>query len=246
MRTIVLLVCALLLTPVWGAVSACADDDEMLSEDAAYEEGMSEDEILQELAAAELELLEDAEAEMWKGGESNVVLQPGLSQCVFTIYEGEVYWMSLTEDELWEYAQYLKRELNINTAAAAGILVNIQFESSFNPQKEGDTGASYGICQWRDGRWAQMVSYCLENGYSPSSMEGQLAFLVYDLQENYIYTYDLIRMVSNTWDGATDAAFYFCAYYEVPSDPDAESAARLELCDILFYPALAELEEAFS
>ena len=166
-----------------------------------------------------------------------------LSQCVFTICEGEVYWMSLTEDELLEYAWYLMDALDINLAAAAGILVNIQFESGFDPNKLGDDGAAYGICQWRGDRLDQMVEFCDEYGYDPITMEGQLAFLVHDLQENYIYPYDLVRLVSNTPDGATDAAFFFCAYYEVPSDPDAESADRLEYCDNLFYPALLELTE---
>ena len=165
-----------------------------------------------------------------------------LSQCVFTICDGEVYWMSLTEDELAEYALYLMSNLDINAAAAAGILVNIQFESGFDPNKLGDDGAAYGICQWRGDRLDQMVEFCDEYGYDPISMEGQLAFLVYDLQENYIYPYDLVRLVSDTPDGATDAAFYFCAYYEVPSDPDEESADRLEYCDILFYPALLDLD----
>ena len=165
-----------------------------------------------------------------------------LSQCVFTICDGEVYLMSLTEDELAEYAFYLMSNLDINAAAAAGILVNIQFESGFDPNKLGDDGAAYGICQWRGDRLDQMVEFCDEYGYDPISMEGQLAFLVYDLQENYIYPYDLVRLVSDTPDGATDAAFYFCAYYEVPSDPDEESADRLEYCDILFYPALLDLD----
>ena len=166
-----------------------------------------------------------------------------LSQCVFTICEGEVYWMSLTEDELLEYAWYLMDALDINPAAAAGILVNIQFESGFDPNKLGDDGAAYGICQWRGDRLDQMVEFCDEYGYDPITMEGQLAFLVYDLQENYIYPYDLVRLVSNPPDGATDAAFYFCAYYEVPWDPDTESADRLTYCYILFYPALLDLIE---
>ena len=151
--------------------------------------------------------------------------------------------MSLTEEELWEYSEYLKRELDINTAAAAGILVNIQFESGFDPEKEGDGGDAYGICQWRGERKRQMVKFCLDNDFSPSSMDGQLAFLVHDLKENYIYPYDLVRLVPNSWEGAMDAAYNFCAYYEVPADPDAESADRVELCDVLYYPALVDLEE---
>ena len=74
-------------------------------------------------------------------------------------------------------------------------------------------------------------------------MDGQLAFLVHDLKENYIYPYDLVRLTPNSWEGAMDAAYNFCAYYEVPADPDAESAGRVELCDVLYYPALVDLEE---
>ena len=88
-----------------------------------------------------------------------------------------------------------------------------------------------------------MAEFCEGNDLNPVSLEGQMAFLVHDLQENYIYPYDLVRLVSDSPDGATDAAYYFCAYYEVPADPDSESADRVELCDILFYPSLLDLEE---
>ncbi len=207
-QALALLLCTLLLAPVWGAVSAYADDSMPMAD--------ANDDDLERLR---------------------------LSQCVFTIVDGEVYWMSLTEEELWEYSEYLKRELDINTAAAAGILVNIQFESGFDPEKEGDGGDAYGICQWRGERKRQMVKFCLDNDFSPSSMDGQLAFLVHDLKENYIYPYDLVRLTPNSWEGAMDAAYNFCAYYEVPADPDAESADRVELCDVLYYPALVDLEE---
>ena len=172
-QALALLLCTLLLAPVWGAVSACAEDGMPMAD--------ANDDDLERLR---------------------------LSQCVFTIVDGEVYWMSLTEEELWEYSEYLKRELDINTAAAAGILVNIQFESGFDPEKEGDGGDAYGICQWRGERKRQMVKFCLDNDFSPR-----------------------------------DAAYNFCAYYEVPADPDAESADRVELCDVLYYPALVDLEE---
>ncbi len=166
-QALALLLCTLLLAPVWGAVSACAED------------GMP---------------MADA-----------------------------------NDDDL--------------ERAAAGILVNIQFESGFDPEKEGDGGDAYGICQWRGERKRQMVKFCLDNDFSPSSMDGQLAFLVHDLKENYIYPYDLVRLTPNSWEGAMDAAYNFCAYYEVPADPDAESADRVELCDVLYYPALVDLEE---
>ena len=164
-----------------------------------------------------------------------------LAQCVFTIYDGQVYWMSLTEPELIACACYLQDALNLNLAAVSGILANIQFESGFDPNKIGDDGLAYGICQWRGARLDQMVAYCDANGLNPITLEGQLAFLAHDLQENYIYPYDLIRLCDDTPWGASDATYNFCAYYEVPADPDTESVGRVELNDILFYPTLVEL-----
>ena len=74
--------------------------------------------------------------------------------------------------------------------------------------------------------------------------EGQLRFLVHDLKEVYIYTYDLIRLCKDSEEGALQATYYFCAYYEVPSDPETESEARQELTEQLIYPRLNELSEA--
>ena len=169
--------------------------------------------------------------------------QDGLSQNVFTVVDGEIYWMCLSGGELAEHTAFLQEALDLSMAAAAGVLSNIQLESEFDPNRLGDGGAAFGICQWRGARLEQMVCYCLENDLDPGSLEGQMAFLVYDLKENYIYPYDLIRTVSDNADGAGEAAWYFCAYYEAPTDPDAAGQNAVELAENLYYPALLELQE---
>ncbi len=162
---------------------------------------------------------------------------------VFTFVDGEVIWLSITEEQLKEYAQILRKELKLNDAAIAGILSNIQAESGFNPNKVGDLGEAYGICQWHGPRMEQMSKYCEEKGYNPISMEGQLQFLIYDLQNNYIYPYDLLLACNDSEQGAVQATYYFCAYYESPSDVESISPERERLTKLLIYPKLNEFSQ---
>lgn len=157
--------------------------------------------------------------------------------------DGEQYWISLDEDELLEIADLLGEELNLPTAAVAGIIANLQTESSFNEQKVGDLGEAYGLCQWRGPRLEAMVEFCEEQDLNPISREGQLMFLAHDLQEHYIYAYDLLRSCSDTEQGAVQAAFYFCSQYEAPANPDEVSPPRERLTKNLVYPLLKELRE---
>ena len=162
---------------------------------------------------------------------------------MFDIIDGETIMLSITEEEFIEYADFLRRELNLNDAALAGVLSNLQGESSFNPKKVGDMGSAYGLCQWRGERLNQMIAYCEEHDLNPILRDSQLQFLAYDLQYNYIYAYDLVRMCPDSEDGALQATFYFCAYYEVPADPETESVERERLTKLLIFPRLKELSE---
>ena len=100
---------------------------------------------------------------------------------MFDIIDGRTIYLSITEEEFIEISEFLRAGLGINDAALAGVLANLQGESGFNPNKIGDGGAAYGICQWQGPRLDQMVKYCEGNGLNPVSREGQLSFLVYDL-----------------------------------------------------------------
>lgn len=129
---------------------------------------------------------------------------------------------------------FLTREAGLNCAAACGILANIRRESNFNPA----SGSSYyGLCQWGGGRLTNLKNFCASNGYSASSLEGQLNFLIYELAKNYsssVYAY--LKNVPDTAQGAYDAAYHFCYYYERPANKASSSATRGDLARSTYYP----------
>lgn len=108
--------------------------------------------------------------------------------------------------------QYLKENLGLNTAAACGVLANLEAESGFRP----DVGSSYyGIVQWGGGRLSSLKSFCSGRGYSYSSLDGQLAFIQNELENGYKSVYDYLKTVPNTAQGAYDAAYKWASSYEV-------------------------------
>ena len=113
-----------------------------------------------------------------------------------------------------------------NDAAIAGILANIEHESGFDTNALGDNGTSYGICQWHNGRWDNLNAYCAENGYDPSSMDGQLEYLVYELQTGYAGVYDTLQNVPNTSEGAYQAAYKWTTDFEIPDNTEARANDR--------------------
>ena len=180
--------------------------------------------------------------------ESDTLPEPEMGRPVqdlyFTVVDSQFLWLNINEEELEVYADFLAEELDLNTAVVSGILANLQGESHFNPQLVGDSGYAYGLCQWRGDRLNAMVDWCEKNGRNPVTMDGQLRFLAADLQENYIYPYDLLLSCPNNEDGALWATYCFCAYYEAAGDPDSVSPEREVYTTELIYPYLAELEEA--
>ena len=163
-----------------------------------------------------------------------------LAKNLFTVVNGEFLYMSITEEQFLEFADFFRRELNLHDAALAGLLSNLQGEAGFDPTRVGDGGDAFGICQWREARLEQLIAFCKEYELNPVSLEGQMKFLVYDLRENYILAYDLLRTVENNEQGAVQATYNFCAYYEVPADPEAVSRGREKMTKLLIYPALLE------
>ena len=121
--------------------------------------------------------------------------------------------------------QYLISNLGLNHAGACGVLANIQLESNFNSLALGDGGSSYGICQWHNGRFNNLISYCNGNGFDYNTVGGQLQYLSHELASNYPSVLSYVRNVPDTAQGAYDAAYYWCMHFEVP-DHTAERAAQ--------------------
>lgn len=121
---------------------------------------------------------------------------------------------------------YITGELNLTPAVACGILSNIRAESNFNPEAIGDSGEAYGICQWNSRR-NSLIKFCEENGYGDwTNIYGQLAYLGYELENNKKNVGDYLKEIPNTASGAYDAAYYFCYYYEIPSNRATKSKQR--------------------
>jgi hypothetical protein len=178
---------------------------------------------------------------------------------------------STTEDVLAvsanakEIYHFLIYNMGLNSAAACGILANIRTESYFNPDALGDNGSSYGICQWHDsstgvGRYTNLINWCQKNGYEYTTLDGQLHFLQYELSQDdksILYNgktiYDAMLAVPNTADGAYQAGYYWCNYFEVPYSNNADKRAaaceaRGALARDTYWAAYCEpaLDDAFS
>ena len=119
-----------------------------------------------------------------------------------------------------EIFSYLTDEMNLNSAAACGVMANIDEESDFNPRLViVDTNGllSGGLCQWNGGRFSRLRAHCKEKGISYLSVEGQLSYLKKELKsKTYGYIYDYLKSVPDTAQGAYDAAHFWCYYFEVP------------------------------
>lgn len=139
---------------------------------------------------------------------------------------------------------FLTDECGFNSAAACGILANIECESSFNPNLWGDQYTSYGICQWHDSRLTAMQGWCSDNGYSWQSLTGQLNYLKKELSannSNYLFNGKIISTylkdnVPNSAEGAYKAAEYWCINYEVPANAEAESISRGNRAKTTYWP----------
>ncbi|MBQ5592338.1 MAG: hypothetical protein IIU80_05280 [Clostridia bacterium] len=134
---------------------------------------------------------------------------------------------------------FLVDEMGLNSAAACGVLANIEKESNFNPTLYGDSGSSYGICQWHNGRFENLKSFCNKNGYSWKTVEGQLQFLKYELSTNKTDTgkiLDRLAGVENTAAGAYKAGYDWCYYFERPANKASKAEARGSNAQTKYWP----------
>ena len=93
--------------------------------------------------------------------------------------------------------------------AAAGVVGNLQQESSLNPT-ESDGAGGGGLAQWNAGWYTQMAAYATGHGLPPTSSAGQLMYLVWDLRGPYAW---LLARLNAAPDPGT-AAFMFETGYE--------------------------------
>lgn len=124
---------------------------------------------------------------------------------------------------------YLTNELKLTTAAACGVLANIEHESSFQPTVFGDQGTSFGLCQWHNDRFSALRGYCAALGLDYRTVEGQLAYLRYELGTKYTSLLLTLQALDNTPDSAYRAAYLWCIQFEKPSNAQVKAVQRGEL-----------------
>ena len=134
---------------------------------------------------------------------------------------------------------FATKVMGYNDAAAAGLLANIKAESGFRTNANGDSGRSYGICQWFSSRKTRLLNWCEDNGKDPASLIGQLYFLKYELETYYPAVHKYMKNVENSAQGAFDAAYYFCYHFEAPANKASKSTSRGNSAMNTFYPKYA-------
>ena len=95
----------------------------------------------------------------------------------------------------------------------------------------------YGLVQWTSpGRKAGLYDYAKKKGVSIGDMTMQLEYLAIELPKYYASVLKYIKAVPNTAQGAYDAAYYWCAKYEIPANTATVAATRGKLAKETFWP----------
>ncbi len=137
---------------------------------------------------------------------------------------------------------FLRTETQLNTAAACGVLANIEAESNFSTTALGDGGTSFGICQWHNGRYDRLKQFCLTYGLDYTSLDGQLEYLRYELQTGYSHVLTTLRRLPDSEDGAYQAGYIWCYYFEIPASREESSTRRGRNAQYYYWPVYSARE----
>lgn len=121
---------------------------------------------------------------------------------------------------------FLTETMGLSRSVAIGIMANIRHESNYNPKALGDSGTSYGLCQWHKSRWDRLKTYCKNNGYQSSDLIAQLNFMLWEFRKYYYNAWDDISNQPNTREGAKEVAYIMCVKYEIPANKEESGNKR--------------------
>lgn len=106
-----------------------------------------------------------------------------------------------------------------------GIAANLQQESGFRHDAEGDGGNAYGLAQWHKERQADFARFSGKD-IKKSTAEEQLEFINYELTKGKERSAgDQLKMTTNAYDAASVVS----TQYERPADRSGEAMRRGEL-----------------
>lgn len=111
------------------------------------------------------------------------------------------------------------KNLGYSDYAIAGIMGNLNAESTgFRTVNTNSIGCD-GIAQWCQGRLTNLKS---TYGSSWSSINSQVQYIIYELNTGYRGVNNYLKGSSNE----TDVAYYFCMNYEIPGEAECSKGNR--------------------
>lgn len=114
----------------------------------------------------------------------------------------------------------------LSVAAIAGIMANIRTESNYNPIAKGDSGTSFGLCQWHKSRWTALKNYCSVQNLDVSTIPAQIEFMLFEMEKSYKSVYQAIRNAGEGATAAGEVAALMCIKYEIPANATASAEKR--------------------
>lgn len=117
--------------------------------------------------------------------------------------------------------QFIKEYLGskgLSRNAIAGIMANIEYESSFNPGIAGDKGMSHGLFQHYNERKNNLLSYLKRNNLPYNDINGQIDFALLEKPE-------IVRQI-NLSKTPQEAADIWVRKFEIPANLEKQSQLR--------------------
>lgn len=113
--------------------------------------------------------------------------------------------------------KFLTEELELCSAAAAGIMGNVMIECGFDPTLEViDTNdkPSFGLMMWNGPRYEALKKWCEKNGFEKTDPRGQLGYLKMELETTEKGSYASMKNIPDTAEGAVLAAILWADEFE--------------------------------
>lgn len=82
------------------------------------------------------------------------------------------------QEQVWQYFT----SLGYSKASTAGIMGNMEAESSFSPGTTNSNGGAFGLVQWLGGRKTNMINYAKNNGMKETDVKAQLDFIHHEIE----------------------------------------------------------------
>lgn len=221
--------------PKWEDGGADAGTDTNVP--ATPSEGKTVDELAQEVIAGKWGTGAERVAALTAAGYDYTAVQTRVNEILSgqtAPAQEQKYTVGQSNEET--IFNFCKEVLGMNTAAACGVLANIDEESRFQIGAIGDGGTSFGICQWHASRYSYLKSWCAGSGKDYTTLDGQLWYMKHELETTHASALKKLLACADTEQGAEEAGYAWCSIFEVPANTEVRAKARGALARSTYWP----------